>query len=446
MCEKENKAPGHKVSDIRPLPRNPEAEKAVLGSMIAKPSCIPDVSVVLSAPDFGSEKAGELFELILSMFSNSEVIDMLTVTSKANSCGLLSRMGGMVGFSALLAEYATPSNVEYYCELIKDCSRRRRLILSAQGAENSAHRMDVTPEETVDALVNSVLSINCEKVDSSPASMASEAFERITARTKKRMIATGWKDFDMQMDGGIERRVLTNLIGRKEKGKSLFAQNLAVKLALNRERVAYIMLEDDPTKVVFRQICMLNNWTLHKLESTDKSIMDTDQLTSAFSRWTDLGINVWGKQHVGTSFQSLFVYLMRQKKRAGLDVVILDSAHMVRPTRTKEQNGEEAEFALVDKLAALAQSLDIAVLPILHQRKKPPPSFGQDKNDSQEDDLEAKGSGAWGYLARVEFHFSRGITPDQENTMILRVTKNSDGPKPLFHFSVNPKTYRIMVQ
>ena len=78
----------------RTLPRNPEAEMAVLGSMILNREVIGDLSLLLKADDFYVEKHGELFTQFLLLYEKNIDFDLVILKEHLEKAGVLERIGG----------------------------------------------------------------------------------------------------------------------------------------------------------------------------------------------------------------------------------------------------------------------------------------------------------------------------------------------------------------
>ena len=82
----------------RAMPHSPEAEQAVLGSMLIDADCIKDVMDKLQPQDFYLRQNREIFETIYSMFIYSQPIDGVTVAREMEKNGAIP--GQYPGLSA----------------------------------------------------------------------------------------------------------------------------------------------------------------------------------------------------------------------------------------------------------------------------------------------------------------------------------------------------------
>ena len=69
------------------MPHSPQAEQAVLGSMLIDADCVKDVMDKLQAQDFYLRTNREIFETIYSMFVYSKPIDGVTVAGEMEKNG-----------------------------------------------------------------------------------------------------------------------------------------------------------------------------------------------------------------------------------------------------------------------------------------------------------------------------------------------------------------------
>ena len=73
---------------IRQAPHSPEAEQAVLGSMLIDADCVKDVMDKLRPEDFYLRANRDIFETIYHMFVYSRPIDGVTVAGEMEKTGV----------------------------------------------------------------------------------------------------------------------------------------------------------------------------------------------------------------------------------------------------------------------------------------------------------------------------------------------------------------------
>ena len=110
---------------IRQMPHSPEAEQAVLGSMLIDADCVKDVMDKLQPEDFYLRRNREIFETIYSMFVYSKPIDGVTVAGEMERAGL-STDDTRSYLVQLMEVTPTSANVMEYVQIV----REKALLLS----------------------------------------------------------------------------------------------------------------------------------------------------------------------------------------------------------------------------------------------------------------------------------------------------------------------------
>ena len=115
---------------IRQAPHSPEAEQAVLGSMLIDPDCIKDVMDKLQPEDFYLRQNREIFETIYSMFLYSKPIDGVTVAGEMERSGLYT--DDTRGYLVQLMEVTpTSANVMEYVKIVREKALLRAVASAA---------------------------------------------------------------------------------------------------------------------------------------------------------------------------------------------------------------------------------------------------------------------------------------------------------------------------
>ena len=109
------------------VPQSIEAEQAVLGSMLIDSRCIPDIIDKLKPESFYFEKNREIFEIIYSMFTYSQVIDPVTVLDKMKAVGVYNEETSRSYILQLMDITPTAANVQEYVRILQDKTMLRSL-------------------------------------------------------------------------------------------------------------------------------------------------------------------------------------------------------------------------------------------------------------------------------------------------------------------------------
>ena len=109
------------------MPHSPQAEQAVLGSMLIDADCVKDVMDKLQAQDFYLRTNREIFETIYHMFVYSQPIDGVTVAGELEKNGLYN--DNTRSYLLQLMEVTpTSANVMEYVRIVQDKSLMRQVV------------------------------------------------------------------------------------------------------------------------------------------------------------------------------------------------------------------------------------------------------------------------------------------------------------------------------
>ncbi len=118
-------------TSTRIIPANPEAEEAVLGSLLIDPDAIMKVASFLRADDFYRERNGWIYQAILDLHEHRQPADFVTVVDELERRDLLQQVGGASYITSLISEAYTSVNVENYARIVERTATLRRLISAA---------------------------------------------------------------------------------------------------------------------------------------------------------------------------------------------------------------------------------------------------------------------------------------------------------------------------
>ena len=107
---------------------NPEAEQAVLGSILIDPGALLEVQDVLAEADFYQERHGMIYAAMLACLRADAGVDLVTVCDALERAGNLSLVGGGSYVASLVLSTPTAVNAAAYAEIVQDRASRRRAV------------------------------------------------------------------------------------------------------------------------------------------------------------------------------------------------------------------------------------------------------------------------------------------------------------------------------
>lgn len=350
----------------RTLPNSSDAEKSLLGCVIADGTIALDVCSFLSADDFYYAAHRTIFEAVQSITAGNKAVDIVTMTDFLTRNDLLGKIGGLNYLTALSGRAPSSANVSEYIEIVKRTSLMRKLIKSCSEIINDAY----TAEDSVNALANAEKRIfdlggNEVGADLAPVSKGmSEVLERLnTIKTDAEAfkgIPTGFWMLD-KLTNGLHGGELIVIAGRPGTGKSSFAMNIVENAALKNKSCAVFSLEMPRIQIAQRLLCSCSGVALSKMASGEfadnekdwKKLYETATKLSNFKIFIDDSSLVTPAQVLSKC--------RRLKSKEGLDLVLIDYIQLMTIGR-KAENRQQEISEISRNLKILAKELDVPVV------------------------------------------------------------------------------------
>ncbi len=127
-------------------PQAPDLEEAVLGALMIEKDALTSVVDILKPQSFYKDAHREIYQAILDLFSDSEPIDLLTVTQKLRTLGKLELAGGPFYIATLTERVNSAANIEFHARIVGEQAIKREIISAASEMLRDGY------EETTDAL------------------------------------------------------------------------------------------------------------------------------------------------------------------------------------------------------------------------------------------------------------------------------------------------------
>ena len=234
----------------RQVPQSPEAEQAVLGSILIDSRCVKDIIGMLRPEDFYLRQNREIFETVYSMFNYSQVIDPVTVLDKLKENGYYEENTTPKYIMQLMEITPTAANVKQYAGIVRDKALLR-------GISQAADEINQTVYEGV-GTANEILEVAERKVYSLRRGNMDDALERIGTIMVKLFAhlnelnqsgeefpgySTGLRDLDRRING-LNKSDLIILAARPGMVKTTIALNILSAVAKKTQKtVAFFSLE-----------------------------------------------------------------------------------------------------------------------------------------------------------------------------------------------------------
>ena len=352
---------------LRQAPHSPQAEQAVLGSMLIDPDCIKDVMDKLRPEDFYLRANRDIFETIYHMFVYSRPIDGVTVAGEMEKTGVYND-NTRDYLLQLMDVTPTSANVMEYVQIVLDKSLMRQ-VASAAGSI-SAMVLDGAGDagDMLEAAEQKVYAIRHGRSAQNmvPVSMVLEDvmahLAELTASGGKTLpgLSTGLSAVDAKING-LNKSDLLLLAARPGMGKTSMALNVALSAARESGKtVAIFSLEMSKEQLVTRLIASEGLVENTRLVTGNLRESDWQRIAEAASSLSRMDIRI-------DDNPLLTVADMNAKCRRldNLGLVVIDYLQLMTSAGGKGYSGENRQQAVSDisrMLKIMAKELQVPVL------------------------------------------------------------------------------------
>ena len=352
---------------LRQAPHSPQAEQAVLGSMLIDPDCIKDVMDKLRPEDFYLRANRDIFETIYHMFVYSRPIDGVTVAGEMEKTGVYND-NTRDYLLQLMDVTPTSANVMEYVQIVLDKSLMRQVASAAgsisamvlDGAGDAGAMLEAA-EQKVYAIRRGRSAQNMVPVSVVLEDVMAHLAE-LTASGGKTLpgLSTGLSAVDAKING-LNKSDLLLLAARPGMGKTSMALNVALSAARESGKtVAIFSLEMSKEQLVTRLIASEGLVENTRLVTGNLRESDWQRIAEAASSLSRMDIRI-------DDNPLLTVADMNAKCRRldNLGLVVIDYLQLMTSAGGKGYSGENRQQAVSDisrMLKIMAKELQVPVL------------------------------------------------------------------------------------
>lgn len=347
-------------------PHSEDAEIATLGGMIMSNQVIHKIlNIFENENPFFLEKNSIIYSVIINLYKNNIIADILTIKEELKRLGKQKNIGGDKYLLEINKKTPTSANVEQYAIIVLEKFLRRKLIENSyvnlvKGYDDS--------ENVLDLIYNSIHKLE-DMVEFKPEKrfygeeLAKVTYDEIIKRQQGPnldVLKTSWQTIDLKI-GGFERGDVVIIAGRPSMGKSHFAKNLTYRWSIENNYVgAYITLEMTPIQTMFRLVQIETGITPERLRNGDV----TDDENIAIIKFMDKLHNLKNTYHV-EMIPSLTSIKLKSRikelvKRFNLRYLVIDHVGIMKSEKSYENKAVEMGN-ISNSLKQLALELNVTI-------------------------------------------------------------------------------------
>ncbi len=367
--------------NIKPLPADEEAEKAILGSLILAPYKISDIIGKLDISDFYYRSHKILFSRILTLYNeeggkDNFVIDTLALKNKITPEGEDPSINS--GFiNDIMTHGSSLTNLDVYINIVKEKSLLRKLIKLSNDVIERCYNPLTKPLEIIRELEDKIFELSQERERGDFVKLGEEAkivLREIEEKSKSENqvtgVPTGFEKLDI-LTTGFHPGELIILAARPSMGKTSLALDIARNAAQSNFTVAFFSLEMGIKQIVLRILSAVSKVEYRKLRTGYFSIENEyREIENATVELKNL--NMFIDDTSGITILELKSKLKRMMIKEGkkVDLVIVDYLQLMQGD--KDFKVREQEISYISRgLKSIAKEFNVPVIALSQLNRSP---------------------------------------------------------------------------
>jgi len=346
--------------DAPVAPYSSTAEQGILGGLLLDNRLWDACGDVLKPSDFYDETNQEIYSALMVKILASKSADVITV---------FEALGGKVELAYLnsLAQMEFSfSSMRQYAEIIRERAVSRDMLSASAEIATLARDHNTDIEARVDSATGLLGKLLPDTAEDEWQSAEEGAIEFLDAMQRQLdgeddgVIATGLRDLDEKLNGGVRPGELVIIGARPSMGKTALAVTIGMNAAENKIPVGMFSMEMPKSELQQRQFSMLSRVHLSKIRVAERLTQyDWSSVMQAADRVRML--NFWTTDKGGLNINQVRSRARKLKRRYGLKLLLVDYLGLMEGTDRKANRTTQLEEA-TRGLKMLAKELKIPII------------------------------------------------------------------------------------
>ena len=374
------------------MPYNEEAEQAILGLILLDPNLLSDaMHIIPSAEYFYLKNHTMIYQTMIDLFTLNMPIEFITVLNRLKGKEGIEESTIKVYLFQLTQQIFVAGSMERYCQMVKNCYLRRKLIQESREIISEALNPSGDVKNLVDSAEQRIYNISNDKVDNTLERINTviyktfEQLDLLNSEESERYAAlpTGISALDSTITG-LNKTDLIILAARPGMGKTSFALNIARHVGVKaKRRVAFFSLEMSKEQLVSR---LLSTEGLIQGTKLRTGKLNVDEWTRLIEAGEVLSITeIYLDDTSGITVPQMKAKIRRLR---GVDLVIIDYLQLMQSSRRIDNRVQEIS-EITRSLKIMAKELSVPVITLSQLSRE---SEKRAEHEPQLSDLRDSGS------------------------------------------------------
>ena len=433
-------------------PQAPEAEMALLGSMVLDYQVIGEVvQLVNGADDFAAARNGAVYQALVDLYDHNQSVDLVQLKQWLDDRDMLEQVGGVDYLIEVAESVPHPTSAPYYARIVRDKALIRRLIAVAGQILQDAHTSSESAAEILDASEKAIFMLR-DDGNRDEASRLKDLLQELYAQLESREgqfltgLDSGFTQLN-EMTSGLQASEMIIIAGRPSMGKTAVALNIAEYVAVTlNQPVAFFSLEMSKQQLAQRLLCSRSGIDSHKLRCNRLSGEDFAHLAHTMGQLNEAPLFI--DDTPGMSLLALRAKARRMATRHDVKVIFVDYMQLMSAPGSESRQQEVSSISRGIK--ALARELNVPVVCLSQLNRSPE---GREDHRPRMSDLRESGSieqdaDVVMMLHREEYYHNANPqwaeeNPDKVGVSEVILAKQRNGPTGVVKLQFNASTTRF---
>ncbi len=350
------------------MPQKIDAEQAILGSMFLSEKALEGIVERINKDMFYLDSHKKIFEVIKNLYDKKVPIDITTVTAELDRKKLLNQVGGVPYLTQIINIVPTAANAEEYIKIVEEKFLRRNLIEAGTDIANAGFSSTDDIGDILDEAEKKIFEVVKNRRGSEFKTIQDVLFkaqadlEKLsTLKGEITGVPAGYYDID-KLTSGFHENELIIIAARPAMGKTAFAVNMAVNMAMNAKKtVALFNMEMGAEQLISRMLSSVGQIEANKLRTGRLEHQDWKRVNEAISRLADTKIFI--DDTPGMTVSEIRAKCRRLANSSdGLDVVIIDYLQLISGSAKYAGQRQQEVSEISRSLKTMAMELNIPVI------------------------------------------------------------------------------------
>lgn len=342
------------------------AEQSALGGMLLSKDAVADVTGVLRGGDFYVPKHEVIYDSVLTLYSQGEPTDVITVTDALAKAGDLQRAGGAEYLHTLTSIVPTAANAGFYADIVGEKAVLRRLVEAGTRIVQMGYAGEGEALDLVNVAQSEIYSVTGEAQgeDYVPLSLAVDAAIEEIHRANSTPdgmlgIPTGFNELDAMTNGFAGGQMII-IAARPAMGKSTLALDVARHASVHANAATvFFSLEMGRAEIAMRLLAAEATIPMQTLRKGSLDSRDFQKLAATQARIVEAPLYIDDSPNL--TLVEIRAKCRRLKQQHGLKMVVIDYLQLLSSGKRVESRQQEvSEFSRALKL--LSKELDVPVI------------------------------------------------------------------------------------